>query len=71
MRLVPDAKGYANEDNAIQKLADTLAKAGLTLDSVRWLIAINREGRFVPTIVIGPNDGHLIGLVHRGIAVVN
>lgn len=74
MRLIAEANGYATPENAIKKLNGELARIGASLDdiNVRWLISVNREGRYVPTIVAsGPDVTRFVLLVHRGIAVVN
>lgn len=66
MKLCAEAKGYATVANAVQKLRLKLGDAGLRLEDVRYLIAVNDAGRFVPTLV----GEAYVPFVHRGIAVV-
>ena len=65
MNLLPDAKGYATQANAIKKLKTAL---GDSIDEVRWVIAGNTEGRYVPTLV---GDAHVTTALYNGLAVVS
>jgi hypothetical protein len=51
MNLLRTTTTYATPDNATKALVKTLAKAGLTLDAVRYLIAVNADGRYAPVLV--------------------
>jgi hypothetical protein len=51
MNLLKTTTTYATPANAEKALVKTLAKAGLTLDAVRYLIAINADGRYAPVLV--------------------
>lgn len=66
MKLCAEAKGYATSQNAVTALTKKLVAAGLKLEDVRYLVAVNDEGRFVPTLV----GEAYIPFIHVGIAVV-
>jgi len=69
MRLFNDAKGYATQANAIQKLERTLSIAfNLPIDDVQWMVVVNDKGRYVPAVRVN-NDARLVQLAHVGICV--
>ena len=63
-------KSYVQQETAIAKLTEKFEKNGLKLDEVRWLIMVNEDGRFVPTIIYDPYRNELLSLVHYGISVI-
>jgi hypothetical protein len=66
MNIITAQRTYATQANAQKALEKTLTVAGLTLDNVRWLIAVNEQGRFVPTLV---GIEH-VRFAHAGIMVI-
>lgn len=70
MRQCADTRGYVVEATAIRKLEHELEKIGETLDSVRWLIAVNEEKKFVPVVVFRNSTPHLVHLAHHGVTVI-
>lgn len=66
MRLFNEAKSYVNQTNAVNKLRTELLGSGYTLDTVRWMIVVTTEGRYVPVI----QGEEFIPLAHRGIGVI-
>lgn len=56
---------YKTRENAEVALAKKLTKTGRTLANTRYLIAVNRDGRFAP-VVFGVE---LLDLIHQGITV--
>jgi len=51
MNLLRTDTTYATIENATKALTKKLAKNNLTLDEVRYLIAVNGEGRYAPVLV--------------------
>jgi hypothetical protein len=72
MRIANEAKGYKSVITAEAKLAETLARLGESLDSVRWIMAVNNAGRFVPVLMVShmPEKGYLLGIVHGPASIV-
>jgi len=50
-RLCSEAKSYATEKMAIQRLTEALFTIGQTLDTTRWMIVIQPDGRFSPVVI--------------------
>ncbi len=73
MNLLQTDRTYASYDNAMTMLVKTLKNAGLTLDDVRYLIAVNERGRFAPVLLASTKLPLplLIQFAHVGITVVN
>ena len=65
MNLLPNAKGYATQENAIKKLQDAL---GDSMAETRWVITVNTEGRYVPTLV---GDDYITTALYNGLAVIS
>lgn len=42
---------YASQDNAEKALLAACSKMGRSIGDIVWLIGVNAEGRFVPTVV--------------------
>jgi hypothetical protein len=51
MNLLRTDTTYATRENAMKALIKKLAKNNLTPDEVRYLIAVNEEGRYAPVLV--------------------
>lgn len=51
MNLIRTRVTYLTYRNAEAALIKTLANSGMTLADVRYLIAVNEEGRFAPVLV--------------------
>lgn len=59
MRILSEAKGYKTQEIAtkkIEKAIDVATNSSLTR-IVRWVMVVNDKGKFVPTVVMSPNDG--------------
>ncbi len=63
MDIITAQKSYATQKSALRKLENVL---GPRLDSTRWLIAVNADGRYVPTVV----GVELVYLAHAGLMVI-
>jgi hypothetical protein len=48
MDIITSQKTYKTRDNAIKALTKVF---GDTLPTVRWLVAVKPDGRFVPTVL--------------------
>jgi hypothetical protein len=66
---VPDAKGFASEIFAVNKLERELATVGRTLTDTRWVVIVNKNG-FVPCIIPGKDIAEFMSLTGRGIALL-
>lgn len=68
--LITAQRTYATFENAKKALERTCALLGLTLDQVRWLIAVTPDGkRFVPTVVGATPQ--MVLFAHNGVMVVS
>jgi len=65
MNLLPDAKGYATQALATRKLINVF---GENVDDVRWVITVNTEGRYVPTLV---GNEYIATAIDNGLAVIS
>lgn len=63
MDIITSTRTYATRENAVKALTKVF---GDKLDAARWLIAVNAEGRFIPTVV-GHNQ---VWAAHHGIMVI-
>lgn len=74
MDILRTDRTYKTRANAVKHLATELGKLGLTLTSVRYLIATNEEGRFAPVVISnlhGPYGPAINSLIFNGVTVVN
>lgn len=58
-------KSFATPANAKKHLG-TVAD----FDKIRWLIAVNPDGRYVPVVILDRSRPETLGLAHHGVTVV-
>ncbi len=63
MNLIRTTRTYGTVANA----TNSLKRAGIDLDTDRWLIAVAPDGRYVPVLV----GVQYVPFIHRGITVVS
>lgn len=73
MNIVTAQRTYLTPKNAEKQLEKVCKRMGITLDAVRYLIAVSpiEEGRFVPVVMM--DDRHperTLPFAHSGIMVV-
>lgn len=72
MNVITTTRTYATPQRAERALTDALWELGLTHDRVRWLIAVAKDGRFAPTVVLTDAVApFMLPLVQRGVMVIN
>ena len=58
MRLLTNAHGYKTTQNAERHLRKVLDDSDYDIDIVRWVIVVNAEGRFVPTVMMSSIESY-------------
>ena len=72
MNVITTTRTYKTPERAERALTDALERLGRTHDDVRWLIAVAKDGRFAPTVIIRPTDAPImLPLAQLGVMVVN
>ena len=66
------ARGYKTQANAKRKMEQVIEEInrGSEKVTIRWVMTVNEEGRFLPTAV-NPKGWVLTSLVHSGVCVVS
>lgn len=62
---------YKTRKNAVHALEQAADKLGLNKDALRYVIAVNEEGRFAPVVLVGGTQEHLVSLAWEGVTVVS
>lgn len=70
MEVIRTDRTYATRANAIKALKKALGEICLNLDDVRWLVAVNNDGRHAPA-VLHSNRWQLNALPGLGITVLS
>lgn len=71
MNIITSTRTYATPANAEKQLTKILGNMGLSTDNVRWLIAVAKDGRFVPAVMLDrAHPEYTLPLVHNGVMVI-
>ena len=69
MDLLKTDKTYASRANAVRALTQAADKLGGSLSDLRYVIAVNEDGRYAPVVMVH-SQMQLLAFAHIGITVV-
>jgi hypothetical protein len=70
--VLKTSRTYANRENAEKRLREVFEEHFLSqdIDRMRYLIAVNSEGRYAAVVIYDPSIFGQLDLVHFGITIV-